>query len=116
MAKIIQLKDSDGNVYPQLASNSVPVNTISGYKTQYYSSGGTYTATLDSGTPYLVIVTRNNTASTSYDGLYLVVPHTSTGHVDTIKSASNVTVSISSTTLTVTVSNNYSSIVVFPFR
>lgn len=116
MSKIIQLKDADGNVYPQLATNSVPINRIEGYNTQYFASGGTYTATLETGTPYFVIVNRNNTASTNYDGLYLVSPHTATGHVYAIKAATNVTVTISSLTLTVAINNNYTSVIVFPFR
>ena len=112
----IQFKNGSTNVYPELAENTVPINRIENYKTQYFASGGTFTATLETGTPYLVVVNRNNTTSTNYDGLYLVVPHTTNGHVYTIKSATNVTVSISSLTLTVAITNNYTSVTVFPFR
>ena len=90
--KIISLSDGTNDLYPKIA------------QTVNMDSAGTQTFSLTSAKGYLLIVTRNNSADTGKQGMYLVQANTN-ACVKTISASSVATVSISGTTLSVTTSD-----------
>lgn len=95
------------HVHPTDTSRAKKANfdsfTVSGSS----SNPSTHTETLTSGHIYLLIIKRMNNSSAG--GLYIVAPHSTTGSITTLHTASGATVTISKVTLTVesTVANNY---------
>ena len=108
MAKLIQLSDADGYVYPQIAAAYTNLSELEGCESFSLSTAGTVTRTLVNGRPYLVAVIRLNSSDTGLCGLYLVNPYNgSASCIKTISASSAVTLSISALTLTITTTSNY---------
>lgn len=109
MAKIIQMKDADGNVYPQIADSEVTTEKLYGYQRKTISTA-TNTFTLEAGV-YLCVVTRTNSSNTAQSGLYVIQSYpTGLSNICSIVSSSVATLSISGSTLTVTTTSNYTAV------
>lgn len=102
------------NLLKNLAQQRIQIARINGYQSSYLSSAGTTTLQLVRGVVYLVVVTRLNTSTANYQGMYFVQAH-SQPSINTIFNNTAATVTInSSSLLTVTTTQNYCNVIAIP--
>ena len=102
------------NVLKNLATQKIDIKRISGYQSYYLSNAGSGSLTLTKTVPYLVAVIRQNTATASYQGLYLLQVHNSSVIVP-IATCSAITMSIdSNAVLSFTTTQNYMYVIAIP--